>query len=106
LAVLGVVDVGVAVLIAARPFAPRASFLRSALAVGMFLKTLSVLFTIPGVWESSLGGFPALSAIPGPFLIKDLALLGISLRALGNAGKASERKSVSIIPKKEHPHER
>jgi reactive chlorine resistance protein C len=93
-AALGVVEVAVAALVAARPFAPRASFLGSALAVGMFLTTLSFLFTTPGVWETSLGGFPALSAIPGQFLIKDLALLGISLWALGDAWKASERKSV------------
>ena len=93
-AVLGVVEVSVAALIVARPFAPRASLVGSALAVGMFLTTLSFLFTTPGVWETSLGGFPALSAIPGQFLIKDLALLGISLWALGDAWKASERKSV------------
>jgi uncharacterized membrane protein YkgB len=60
----------------------------------MFLTTLSFLFTTPGVWETSLGGFPALSAIPGQFLIKDLALLGISLWALGDAWQASERKPV------------
>jgi reactive chlorine resistance protein C len=52
---------------------------------------LSFLVTTPGVWEPSLGGFPALSAIPGQFLIKDLALLGISLWSLGEAWKASER---------------
>ena len=86
-AVLGVIEVAVALLIAARPFWPRASALGSALAVGMFLTTLSFLVTTPGVWESSLGGFPALSAIPGQFLIKDLALLGISLWTLGDAWK-------------------
>jgi uncharacterized membrane protein YkgB len=90
-AVLGVVEVGIALLIAARPFSPRASVLGSALAVGMFLTTLSFLVTTPGVWEPSLGGFPALSAIPGQFLIKDLALLGISLWSLGEAWEASER---------------
>ena len=90
-AVLGVVEVAIALLIAARPFAPRASVVGSALAVGMFLTTLSFLVTTPGVWEPSLGGFPALSAIPGQFLIKDLALLGISLWSLGEAWKASER---------------
>ena len=56
----------------------------------MFLTTLSFLLTTPGVWESSAGGFPALSALPGQFLIKDLALLGISLWSLGEAWKASE----------------
>ena len=80
-----------ALLIAARPFWPRASAVGSVLAVGMFLTTLSFLVTTPGVWEPSLGGFPALSAIPGQFLIKDLALLGISLWSLGDAWQASER---------------
>jgi len=89
-AVLGVVEVGIALLIAARPFWPRASALGSALTVGMFLTTLSFLITTPGVWEPSAGGFPALSALPGQFLIKDLALLGISVWTLGEAWKASQ----------------
>src|SRR6516162_10216769 len=91
-AVLGAVEVAIALLIAARPFLPRASALGSALAVGMFLTTLSFLVTTPGVWEPSAGGFPALSALPGQFLIKDLALLGISLWTLGEAWKASEQR--------------
>ena len=78
--------------IAARPFWPRASAVGSVLAVGMFLTTLSFLVTTPGVWEPSLGGFPALSAIPGQFLIKDLALLGISLWTLGEAWQVSEQR--------------
>ena len=93
-ATLGVVEVAIAVLIAARPFSPRATALGSALAVGMFLTTLSFLATTPGVWEPSAGGFPALSGKPGQFLIKDLALLGISLWSLGESWHASERKSV------------
>jgi uncharacterized membrane protein YkgB len=90
-AVLGVVEVAIAILIAVRPFSPRASAVGSALAVAMFLTTMSFLFTTPGVWESSVGGFPALSALPGQFLIKDLALLGISLWSLGESWKASVR---------------
>ena len=89
-AMLGVVEVAIALLIAARLFSPRAAALGSALAVGMFLTTLSFLVTTPGVWEPSLGGFPALSAVPGQFLIKDLALLGISLWSLGETWRASE----------------
>ena len=96
-ALLGVVEVAVALLIAARPFLPRVSAFGSALAVGMFLTTLSFLITTPGVWEPSLGGFPALAHVagragPGHFLIKDLALLGISLWTLGEAWKASEQR--------------
>src|SRR5437660_3161035 len=91
-AMLGVVEVTIALLIAARPFSPRVSALGSALAVGMFLTTLSFLVTTPGVWEPSAGGFPALSAIPGQFLIKDLALLEISFWSLGEACQASPRR--------------
>jgi len=93
-AALGVVEVAIAILIAARPLAPPISGIGSALAVGMFLTTLSFLVTTPGVWEPSAGGFPALSALPGQFLIKDLALLGISLWSLGESWKASVRAAV------------
>ena len=91
-AVLGVVEVAIALLIAARPLSPRASALGSALAVGMFLTTLSFLVTTPGVWAADAGGFPALSGAPGQFLLKDLALLGISLWSLGEAWKVSEQR--------------
>src|SRR5215468_10444225 len=50
----------------------------SLLAVVMFLTTLSFLVTTPG-WEPSLGGFPALSAMPGQFVLKDIVLLGAAL---------------------------
>ena len=96
-AVLGVVEVAIALLIAARPFSPWLCAVGSALAVGMFLTTLSFLFTTPGVWEPSLGGFPAFAHVagragPGHFLIKDLALLGISLWTLGEAWRVSEQR--------------
>jgi reactive chlorine resistance protein C len=92
-AMLGVVEVTIALLIAVRPFWPRATALGSALAVGMFLTTLSFLATTPGVWEPSAGGFPALSGKPGQFLIKDLALLGISLWSLGESWQAKKRRA-------------
>jgi uncharacterized membrane protein YkgB len=94
-AALGVIEVAIALLIAARPLSSRACALGSALAVGMFLTTLSFLLSTPGVWEPSAGGFPALSGKPGQFLIKDLALLGISLWSLGEAWQASERAVVT-----------
>jgi len=88
---LGAIEVTIALLIALRPLSPRAAALGSALAVGMFFTTLSFLFTTPGVWEPSLGGFPAPSGKPGQFLIKDLALLGISPWSLGETWQASKR---------------
>ena len=91
-AVLGVVEVSIAVLIAARPISPRSTAVGSALAVVMFLTTLSFLVTTPDVWVPGLGGFPAISGSPGQFLIKDLALLGIALWSLGDAWKAIDRR--------------
>ena len=81
---LGVVEVGIAILIALRPWSPKACVIGSAAAVLMFLTTLSFLFSTPG-WEPSLGGFPALSAFPGQFLLKDVVLLGASIWSLGEA---------------------
>jgi uncharacterized membrane protein YkgB len=95
-AMLGVVEVATALLIAVRPLWPRAAVVGSVLAVGMFLTTLSFLVTTPGVWEPSLG-FPALSGKPGQFLLKDLALLGISIWSLGEAWKASERSGNTAV---------
>jgi hypothetical protein len=100
-AMLGVVEVAIANLIAARPFSPRASALGAALAVGMFLTTLSFPVTTPGVLEPSAGGFPALSALPGQFLIKDLEPYsgfrsGRSARPGRRANKGHEDHGVSV----------
>jgi uncharacterized membrane protein YkgB len=74
---LGVVEISTAVLLIAGRFSPRAGLLGSAMGILTFLSTLTFLFTTPG-WEPSLGGFPALSAGVGQFLLKDLVLLGAS----------------------------
>ena len=79
----GVVEISVAVMIALRPWAPKVTALGSALAVIIFLTTLSFLFSLPG-WEPSLGGFPALSSAGG-FLLKDAVLLGTALWSLGES---------------------
>jgi reactive chlorine resistance protein C len=81
---LGVVEVGTAVMIAARPFSARVAALGSVLASLTFLSTLSFLLSTPG-WEASLGGFPALSVVPGQFLVKDVVLLGAALWSLWEA---------------------
>jgi uncharacterized membrane protein YkgB len=81
---LGVLEIAIAVMIALRPFSAKLSAVGSALAIGLFLTTLSFLFSTPG-WEPSLGGFPALSAHPGQFLLKDVVLLGASVWSLGEA---------------------
>ena len=53
-------------------------------AIATFSITLTFLFSAPG-WEASLGGFPALSVVPGQFLLKDVVLLAASVSLLGNA---------------------
>ncbi len=83
--VLGVVELSIATLIAIKPISPRSTVFGASAAVGMFLTTLSFMATTPGVFESTGGGFPALSALPGQFLIKDAALLGISIWLLADA---------------------
>jgi len=55
----------------------------SLLAVAIFSTTLSYLLTAPG-WEASLGGFPALSVLPGQFLLKDAVLLAVSISLLAD----------------------
>ena len=82
---VGAAEVTIAALIALRPVAARASALGSALAVGMFATTLSFLLTTPGVWEASLGGFPAISVLPGQFRLPDVVLVGAALWSLGES---------------------
>jgi reactive chlorine resistance protein C len=82
-ATLGTVEIIAALLIAVRAVSPRVSAIGSAMAVVLFLGTLSFLFTTPGV--TAAGGFPVLSVLPGQFLLKDLVLLGASLWTLGDS---------------------
>ena len=86
---------GIGVLIALRPVWPMGSAVGSGLAAGMFLTTLSFLVTTPG-WEPSLGGFPALSAMPGQSLLKDVVLLGVALWSAGEALEAVRRRGALV----------
>ncbi len=82
-ALLGVAEIVVGLMIAARPVAPKISAYGSLAAAVMFVGTLSFILSTPG-WEPSLG-FPALSALPGQFLLKDAVLLGGALWTAGEA---------------------
>jgi uncharacterized membrane protein YkgB len=91
-AILGIAEILTATLIATRPFSARLSAVGSALAIGTFLTTLTFLFSTPGTIEPSLG-FPALSAVPGQFLIKDVVLLGAAIWTAGEALRAVGREA-------------
>ncbi|MGI8839800.1 MAG: YkgB family protein [Caulobacteraceae bacterium] len=82
---IGAIEIATAVLLAARPVAPLASVVGGAMAAITFLITLSFFFTTPGVGQPMAGGFPAISSVPGQFLLKDIGLLGISIWLFGEA---------------------
>ncbi len=84
-ALIGVAELVIAGLIAARPFSASLSAIGSALAVGMFATTLSFIFSTPGAFEASAGGFPALSVVPGQFLLKDTVLLAAAVGSFAEA---------------------
>src|SRR6476620_11044462 len=85
---LGVLEVATAVLLAVKPWWPKVSAVGSVIAVGLFVATISFLFTTPGIGEDAAGGFPVLS-MTGEFLIKDVALLGIAVWTLADALNAA-----------------
>ncbi|MBC7831534.1 MAG: DUF417 family protein [Hyphomicrobium sp.] len=80
---LGVVELITAALFIASPWSARAGLVAGALGSLAFAATTSTLLAFP-IWEPSLGGFPYLNFI-GAFLIKDVALLGVSLVVLGES---------------------
>ena len=93
---LGSMEIVAAVLIAIRPLWPRLSAMGSALAVVLFLGTLSFLFTTPGVVNTFVGGFPVISAQPGQFLIKDLVLIGVALWTLGDSLEGARTRARQV----------
>jgi uncharacterized membrane protein YkgB len=96
-ATLGSLEIVAAVLIALRVLSPRLSAVGSAMAILLFLGTLSFLFTTPGVTAG--GGFPVLSVLPGQFLLKDVVLLGASLWTLGDSLGAIKSGAKSAVPR-------
>lgn len=82
-AVIGVAEVTAALLMAARRFAPLLSGVGSLIASGIFVGTVSFLFTTPGALDGS-------SSLRG-FLLKDVILLGAALYTAAEALGASTR---------------
>ena len=81
---IGSIEIATAIALAVGPFYRTAAIIGALGAIATFLITLTFLFTAPG-WESSLGGFPALSVLPGQFLLKDIVLLAGSISLLAKA---------------------
>ncbi len=88
---IGSIEIATALALALGPFHHRIAILGALGAIATFAITATFLISAPG-WEASLGGFPALSVVPGQFLLKDIVLLAASLSLLG---KALDRRSAT-----------
>lgn len=88
---IGSIEIATALALAFGPFHRRVAILGALGAIATFAITITFLISAPG-WEASLGGFPALSVVPGQFLLKDIVLLAASVSLLG---KALDRHSAS-----------
>ncbi len=86
---IGSVEIIIALLLLARFISPRLSVIGAAGAVATFIVTFSFFFSTPGVFLADVGGL-AISVLPGQFLLKDLALLVVSLWAVHDSLTAVE----------------
>lgn len=82
---LGVFEIITALLLVASPRNALAGVIAGAMGTVTFALTCSIMLALP-IWEAASGGFPFLNGF-GSFLIKDVALLGISIFVLGDGLK-------------------
>ena len=85
---VGVTQITLGSLIAAKPLAPRASAAGSLGAAGLMVSTLSFLVTTPEAWRDGPGGIPQLSVL-GEALLKDTVLLGAALLTAAESMRAA-----------------
>ncbi|OEO23653.1 hypothetical protein AX279_21260 [Pseudomonas sp. J237] len=85
---IGTGELIIAALLALYPLNKKASLLGALLAIGLFLTTLTFLFSTPGVLHTE-GLFPSLL---GSFLIKDAVLLGVCLWVAGESWDAIKQQ--------------
>jgi uncharacterized membrane protein YkgB len=76
---LGVVELGTAVILAAGAVVPALSALGALMGIGTFAITWSFFFTTPGVVTWSLSTDPIAWNLAGEFLYKDIVLLSVCL---------------------------
>jgi uncharacterized membrane protein YkgB len=80
--VIGTIELATAAALIAGAFVPVASVIGAGMSAITFLITLTFFLTTPGVAEAAAGGFPAISAPVGQFLLKDVVLLAASVNLL------------------------
>jgi reactive chlorine resistance protein C len=89
--ILGSVELVVATLIALRGLNPKLSALGGFLATGMFLTTLSFIFSTPGAVSGVIFGVVPTLSVPGQFLLKDVVLFGVALQVLAESVRAIKK---------------
>lgn len=88
---LGVIEIATAILLMLSCWSVRAGVIGGAVAALTFFVTTTIMFAAP-IWETVSGGFPWINEL-GQFLLKDVALLGISLGILGESLAKSRSKA-------------
>lgn len=76
--VIGAIELATAAALATGAFNRLALVLGAAMSCATYAITLTFFLSTPGVAEPTAGGFPAISAPIGQFLLKDLVLLAAS----------------------------
>ncbi|WP_443028827.1 MULTISPECIES: YkgB family protein [unclassified Sphingopyxis] len=82
---IGAIELATAAALILGAFKPIFSVLGAAMSAATYAITLTFFLSTPGVAEPTAGGFPAISAMPGQFLLKDAVLLAASLVLLSAA---------------------
>lgn len=87
---IGAIELATALMLILGAFRPVFSAPGALMSAATYLITLTFFVTTPGVAEPTAGGFPAISAVPGQFLLKDLVLLAASLVLLNASVRRTE----------------
>jgi reactive chlorine resistance protein C len=82
---IGAIELATGAALILGAFKPIFSVLGAAMSAATYAITLTFFLSTPGVAEPTAGGFPAISAMPGQFLLKDAVLLAASLVLLSAA---------------------
>ncbi|MFJ4375617.1 YkgB family protein [Pseudomonas japonica] len=90
---LGVAEWSIGLGLALGAWWPRIGAAAAAASALTYLVTLTLVFSTPGAWEASAGGFPAMGGATS-FLIKDLVLLAASVTLLKHALRANGARSL------------
>ncbi|MEO8903293.1 MAG: DUF417 family protein [Polyangiaceae bacterium] len=87
---IGVIELATALALTVGARVPIASAAGATLCALTFVITLTFMLSTPGVAEPTAGGFPAISAAIGQFLLKDLVLLAASIALLRASVKRTQ----------------